>query len=88
VQSLLKRVQTARQRCDEVSRQKSRVSGELDAARRRYAETEKKCKETFDCLPVELPEIREQMAAEGRRLVEEAEAILAGPAQEVEPEEA
>lgn len=86
-------MQTARQRCEEVSREKSRFSGELDAAKRRYEETEKKCKETFDCAPAELPAIREQMTEEGRRLVEEGEAILSGnveqpiEAQEELPEE-
>ena len=72
----------ARQRCETVSREKSRISGELDAARRRYEETERKCKETFDCAPSELPAIREQMTEEGRKLVEEAEAVLAGNAEQ------
>lgn len=70
-----------------MSREKSRVSGELDAARRRYEETEKKCKETFDCTPAELPAIREQMTEEGRRLVEEAEAVLAGNVEQAVEEE-
>lgn len=91
-QELLKRVQASRQRCEDFSRERSRITGELDAAKRQYEETEKKCKETFDCTPAELPAIREQMTEEGRRLVEEAEAILSGtvaPAAENEeiPEE-
>lgn len=70
------RLARARTRCDELLREKSRLSGELDAANRRCEELEKKCSEEFECGSAELPALIVQMREAAEKSVAEAESVL------------
>lgn len=73
---LVNRLGRARAKCEEFLKEKSRLSGELDAANRRHDELEAKCKADFDCESVELPSLVEQMKTEAESKAVEAEVVL------------
>lgn len=70
-QDLGARLTAARAKHEELSRESSRVSGELDALKKRCGEVEVRCKAEFGCSSAELPLMVKQMR-------EVAEAAVAG----------
>ena len=72
-----------------MSREKSRLTGELDSHKKRLSEEEAKCQQEFECGIAELPALIENFKTEAETSLSNAEYILglredAPPAQEVE----
>jgi len=65
-----------RQKAEELSREKSRLMGELDSMRKRLAEEEEKCKKDFNCDVKELPEIINKLKSEAESCLSKAECML------------
>ena len=76
-----------------MSREKSRLTGELDSHKKRLSEEEAKCQQEFECGISELPVLIENFKTEAENSLSNAEYILGlredAPAQaEPEPEPA
>jgi len=65
-----------RAKAEEMSREKSRITGELGALKKRLDEMEAKCRKDFDCGVEELPALITQFKAEAKKAISNAEAIL------------
>ena len=76
VQELMKRLEVARNRADELEKEKSRLTGELEATKKRLGELENKCKEEFDCDVKELPGFIKQLEDEAEKSLKNAEGVL------------
>ena len=85
-QELVGRLHEARQRLEEFSKESSRLSGELGAARKRCDELEAKCQADFGCSTAELPGLVADMKAVAEAKTAEAEVALGMREPEPEPE--
>lgn len=75
-QDLMRRLEAARATHDELSKESSRIAGELDALKKRCAELEKRCKDEFGCSSAELPGVVKQMREVAEAAVVNAEVGL------------
>jgi len=75
-QDLMRRLEAARATHDELSKESSRIAGELDALKKRCAELEKRCKDEFECSAAELPGVVRQMREVAEAAVTNAEVGL------------
>jgi len=95
VQEQMRRLEAARTRADELEREKSRLTGELEATKKRLKEVEDRCRSEFDCEIAELPGFVGQLEAEAEKSLKNAETVLGmngepgvpDEAEEDEPEE-
>ena len=76
VQQQVQRLQKARERAEELSREKSRLTGEQGALQNQLKELEGKCKTDFDCTIDALPEFITQLKTEAEAAIINAEVIL------------
>ena len=76
VQELMKRLEAARTKADEMEREKSRLTGELEATKKRLGELETKCSEEFDCEITALPGFIKQLEEEAEKSLKNAENVL------------
>ena len=76
VDEQVKKLNELRSKTEELSREKSRLTGELDSHKKRLAELEKKCKAEFDCTIEELPNVAAGLESQAAEFIAEAEAIL------------
>jgi phosphoglycerate-specific signal transduction histidine kinase len=76
VQKQVERLNVARSRAQELTQEKSRISGELNALKKREAELEKRCKEELDCAVSELPALMKQLEQEAEKSLANAEKVL------------
>ena len=76
VQDKMKRLDEARAKVDAVTRRKERLSGELDAKKKRVEELEQKARDQFECEVEEIPDIVEKLDAEATEALKKAEAML------------
>ena len=76
VQELMKRLEAARTRADEMEKEKSRLTGELEATKKRLGELETKCSEEFDCKITALPGFIKQLEEEAEKSLKNAENVL------------
>ena len=76
----MKRLQVARQKAEQLARERSRVLGELKAKQDRIKELEQKSMADFDCPIGELPAMVEEMLTSADKALAMAEAILEGKA--------
>lgn len=72
----MQRLNQARQKAEELSKEKSRLTGELDTYRKRLAEEEQKCLKEFECSIEELPELIDSFKTEAENNLAKAEFIL------------
>ena len=82
------RIQKARELAENLSREKSRITGELGALQNQLKDLETKCKADFDCTIAELPGFIAQLKTEAETALSNAEIILGlkqGTVQEQEP---
>lgn len=75
-QELVGRLNTARTRLEELSKESSRLSGELGAVKKRCEEVESKCQTEFGCSTAELPGVIEQMRQTADATLAEVEISL------------
>ena len=76
VNAQMKRLEAARAKADALSKEKSRLTGELDSHKKRLEEIEKRCKDEFSCEIDQLPEMIVAMESEAEKSLLEAEVIL------------
>lgn len=76
VQDQVRRLEAARKKAEELSREKSRLSGELGALKAQVEEQEKTCKAEYGCSIAELPALIEKMKKEAERAITNAEILL------------
>ena len=76
IEQQVERLNQARVKAQELTQEKSRIAGELDALKKRQSELESKCKEEFDCNVEELPELIKQLSEEAEKSLSDAEKIL------------
>jgi hypothetical protein len=76
VDNQLQRLNQARQRAEELSREKSQLTGELDSHKKRLSEEEAKCQQEFECGIAELPALIENFKTEAETSLSNAEYIL------------
>jgi predicted nucleic acid-binding Zn-ribbon protein len=72
----IKRLETARARAESLSKEKSRLTGELDSHKKRLSEIEKKVKDEFQCGIDQLPALITEFGNEAEKSLCEAEVIL------------
>ena len=72
----MSRIQKARDLAESLSREKSRITGELGALQNQLQELGSKCKNDFDCNIEELPEFITQLKIEAEKSLSNAEIIL------------
>jgi predicted nuclease with TOPRIM domain len=75
-QDQVRRLGEARARVDELTKERSRIAGELGAVQKRLEELEKKCQAEFECKVDELPALVAQMEDEAEKALSQAEQIL------------
>ena len=75
-QQQLQRLQKARAKAEDFSREKSRLTGELGALQNQLKDLEAKCKADFECTIAELPEFISQLRTEAGTALANAEIIL------------
>jgi len=75
-QEQVRRLGEARAKVEALTKERSRLAGELGAVQKRLAELEAKCKAEFECSVEELPALVEQMKAEAEEALVKAEDIL------------
>ncbi len=85
VDNQLQRLNQARQKAEELSKEKSRLEGELDSHRKRLVEEEEKCLKEFECGVGELPALIDSFKAEAENNLAKAEVILGLREEEVVP---
>jgi predicted nucleic acid-binding Zn-ribbon protein len=76
IQKQIERLQKARSKAEELSREKSRLSGELGALEKQKKDLEDKCVQEFDCDISELPEMIDAFMTEAEVALNNAEVIL------------
>ena len=76
VDEQVKRLNIARQKVEEISREKSRLSGELDSLTKRLEELEVKTKEEYDCTIDQLPQLKADFDVHSEESLNKAETIL------------
>ena len=76
VDEQVRKLNELRTKAEELSREKSRLTGELDSHKKRLAELESKCKSEFDCTIEELPGIAENLKTQAQEYIAQAEVIL------------
>ena len=59
-----------------MEREKSRLTGELEATKKRLGELETKCSEEFDCKVTALPGFIKQLEEEAEKSLKNAESVL------------
>lgn len=72
----VKRLEAVRAKAESLSKEKSRLTGELDSQKKRLAEIEKKCKDEFDCEIDALPALITELESESEKSLAESEVIL------------
>ena len=72
----MSRIQKARELAESLSREKSRITGELGALQNQLKDLETKCKADFDCTISELPEFIITLKTEAETALSNAEVIL------------
>ncbi len=82
----LERIEAARKKVEELVRRKERLSGEIDARKRRIAELEKKSQDNFGVPVTEIEAMVEKLEQESGDALVKAEKILGinGPVAEDE----
>lgn len=73
---IVQRLNTARQRVEEVSRENSRLTGELDSQRKRLNEEAAKCQKDFNCQKKELPSLITSLKETAEKQMATAEYVL------------
>ena len=76
MQQQVQRLQKARERAEELSREKSRLTGEQGALQNQIKDLETKCKTDFDCSIDDLPGFIAQLKTEAETAIVNAEVIL------------
>lgn len=76
VQDQVDRLQVARQKAEEFSREKSRLLGELGALEKQKKDLEKKCTQEFGCDISGLPNMIKSFRSEAERALQNAEIAL------------
>jgi len=76
IESQMERLNTAREKVEEVKKNKARLSGELDGLKKQKAEKEKECKEKFKVPVEELPALSKKLKQEAEENLQEAEKVL------------
>ena len=79
VQELMKRLEAARTKADEMEREKSRLTGELEATKKRLGELETKCSEEFDCEITALPGFIKQLEEEAEKVMMSRQSLMGLP---------
>ena len=72
----MQRLQKARERAEELSREKSRLTGEQGALQNQIKDLETRCKSDFDCSIDDLPGFIAQLKSEAETAIVNAEVIL------------
>lgn len=72
------RLQKARNEVDRLSREQSRLQGNIDRQKQLMEELEAKCQKDFGCSIDELPDMIENLREEAEKKLKEAEDILDG----------
>jgi uncharacterized protein (DUF3084 family) len=80
----MQRLNDARKKAEEISQKRQRLAGELDGHKKRQAELEKQCRDTYECEIAELPGLIQQLENECESALAEAESLLMVPATQVE----
>ena len=76
VQDQVERLNAARAKAQELTQEKSRITGELNALKKRQAELEQRAKEEFDCSIDELPKLIQELEEQAEVSLANAEKIL------------
>ena len=76
VQRQVQRLQAAREKAEALSREKSRITGEMGALQSQLKELEAKCSADFSCGIAELPDFIKRLESEAEAALANAEAIL------------
>ena len=84
----MERLMAARQRVEEMTRTKERLSGILETKKARVEELEQKAREDFDCEVADIPDMVEKLDTEATEALEKAEAMLTPPETEDDDEDA
>jgi len=72
----MERLQKAREKIEEFSKEHSRTKGEMGAIQNQVKEQEQKCKDDFHCEISELPALISQLRQEAEKALTNAEIIL------------
>jgi predicted nucleic acid-binding Zn-ribbon protein len=72
----MERLKNARAKVEELARKKERISGQLEAKRKRVNELEAKARDEFDCEVNEIPDLVEKLDAEATEALNKAERML------------
>lgn len=73
----MQRLEAAKEKVEELSKRKERLSGVLETKKAQVDELEKKAREEFDCEVDEIPDLVEKLDAEATAALEKAERLLA-----------
>jgi hypothetical protein len=73
----MERLNRARTRVEELTRNKERQSAIVETKRARVEELEKKAREEFDCEVAEIPDLLEEMDSKADEALAKAEKMLA-----------
>ena len=76
VEAQMQRLNAARTRAQELTQEKSRITGEVNALKKRQAELEKRSKDEFECKVEELPALMEQLEKDAEASLANAEVML------------
>ena len=76
VQEQMDRLAEARQKVEEFSSKKSRLTGELETHRKRLTELEERSKTEFECTVEDLPEVIAGFKNEAEKALQQAEVTL------------
>jgi len=76
VKEKMKRLEDARNKADEISRQKERLTGQVEEMKKRVDELEAKSRDEFNCEVSEIPDLVEELDAEATEAIKKAEGLL------------
>jgi len=77
-EALMERMNSAREKAEEMRAEKSRLTGELETHEKRLHELEDECKKKFSVAIKDLPAKVVALKAEAEQLIQDAEALLSG----------
>ena len=76
VEAKMKRVKAIRESMDSIKEKRSKLSGEIDAGKKRIAELKKECKDKYSVDIADLPDIITKLDAEAEEALQKAEELL------------
>lgn len=76
VESQMRRLTSARNKIQEISKRRMKLEGELEVHQKNLAALEKRSQDEFDCEVDDLADLSEKLAKEGETAVAKAEKLL------------